>query len=130
MKNLKEFVNTTVRIEFIKDSDCFGHYPFQLFSEKEDGGYELNALALGGDVASCYRRFAHYKNENAKRIYLSIDFPATGDIKNDFVAIISFEDGVLNIHAIPYDENGQRLPSITDSRILDIIKEESSTYMH
>jgi hypothetical protein len=84
MKNVEEFVATMVKIDIIEDSNSYGHYPFQLYVELEDGKSEMNALALGGDVASCYKRFAKYKKENAKRIYLSLDFPKGGDIENDF----------------------------------------------
>ena len=69
MKTVEEFVKTMVKIEFIEDSNCFGHYPFQLFCENKDGEFEINVLALGGDVSSCYRRFAEYKKQNAKAIF-------------------------------------------------------------
>ena len=123
MKTIEEFINKMVRIEFIEDSNCFGHYPFQLFCENKDGDFEINALSLGGDVASCYRRFAEYKKQNAKRIYLSLDFPKGGDIDNDYVAIFTLENNEINLFAIPYEiEDGKKFDTIFNSTQLDLIK--------
>lgn len=122
MKSVEEFVSSMVKVEFIEDSHCFGHYPFQLFAETKDGKYEINALALGGNVASCYKRFAHYKNNNANRIYLSLDFPKGGDIQNDFVAIFSFENNEIKLQAIPYQlSDGEILQGIKESQHLKSI---------
>ena len=130
MKTIEEFVKSMVKIEFIEDSNCFGHYPFQLFCENKDGGFEINALALGGDVASCYRRFAEYKKGGAKRIYLSLDFPKGGDIKNDYVAIYTFENDKIDLFAIPYEiEDGKSFDIVKNSGQLDLIKQQMMTYM-
>jgi len=123
MKSVEEFVKSMVKIEFIENSNCFGHYPFQLFCEDKNGKFEMNALALGGDVKSCYKRFSEYKKQGAKRIYMSLDFPSRGDIENDFVAIFYFENNELNLFAIPYSlEDGKQLDVIKKSDFLDIIK--------
>ena len=123
--NTEEFVRTMVKIEFLESSNCFGHYPFQLLCENKDGGMELNALALGGDVDSCYRRFVQYKKQEAKRIYLSLGFPSGGDIEHDFVAIFVFENNEINLFAIPYEiEEGKMFNRIAESSHLDRIKAE------
>lgn len=130
MKTVEEFIKSMVNIEFIEDSNCFGHYPFQLLCENKEGGLELNALALGGDVASCYRRFAEYKNNGAKRIYLSLDFPKGGDIENDFVAIFTYENNKIELFAIPYEiEEGKTFDKVTNSDHLDKIKAQMKTYL-
>jgi len=130
MKTIEEFVKLMVKIDFIEDEKCYGHYPFQLFVETKDNKFEINALALGGDVASCYRRFAEYKNNGAKRIYLSLDYPKGGDIDDDYVAIFSFEDGVINLFAIPYKvEDGKVLDYIKDSTQLDRIKSDFESFL-
>jgi len=130
MKSVEEFMKIMVKIEFIEDSGSFGHYPFQLFCENKGGGFEINALALGGDVASCYRRFSEYKKQDAKRIYLSLDFPKGGDIENDFVAIFSFEDGELKLFAIPYKtEDGKTFDTIKNSSHLEYIKNQALSYL-
>jgi len=130
MKTIEEFVELMVKIDFIEDSECYGHYPFQLFVETKDNKFEISALALGGDVASCYRRFAEYKNNDAKRIYLSLDFPKDGDIDEDYVAIFSFEDGVVNLFAIPYKaEDGEVLDYITESAQLDELKSQFESFL-
>jgi len=125
MKNIQNFISQLITIEFISDSQCYGHYPFQMFVETSDGGFELNALALGGDVVSCYRRVASYVKQNAKRIYMSLDFPAGGDIENDFVCIFSYEGGEFELFAMPYDpEDGTMYDLILDSSYLTTIKEQ------
>jgi hypothetical protein len=130
MKSVKEFVKLMVKVEFIEDSNCFGHYPFQLFAEMDDGKNEINALALGGDVKSCYKRFSHYKKNNAKRIYLSLDFPKGGDMENDFVAILSFENNETKLHAIPYQvSDGKILKAVEESEHLDNIKSQLQKFI-
>ena len=122
MKNVQNFVTDLVKIDYVEQSDCFGHYPFQMFVEKKEGGFELNALALGGNVNSNYLRFREYLKAKAKRIYLSLDFPAGGDIENDFVAIFSYENGKYNLFAIPYEtQEGKTFLEITKSEQLDKI---------
>lgn len=115
MKSLKEFIDSMVTVEFIEVSNCYGHYPFQLLAETKDGILEINALALGGNVAACYDRFVDYKNEGANRIYMSLDFPRGGDINTDFVAVFSLENGEIKLQALPY--------SLLDGKILDPITE-------
>jgi len=130
MKTVEEFVKTMVKIEFIEDSNCFGHYPFQLFCENKDGGFEINTLALGGDVSSCYRRFSEYKKQNAKRIYLSLDFPKGGDIDNDYVAIYAFENNELSLFAIPYEiKDGKTFDTIKNSTQLDLIRTQMLSHL-
>ena len=129
MKTVEEFVKSMVKIEFIEDSECYGHYPFQLFAETKDGKFEMNTLALGGDVESCYGKFSEYKSNDAKRMYMSLDFPKGGDIKDDFVAIFSFENGDINLFAIPYNvEDGKILDIIKISEHLDYIKTQLIDY--
>lgn len=89
MKNVKEFVESMVKIDYIESEHVFGHYPFQLVVETSDGKFEFNALDLGGDVLSCYKKVRTYMRENAKKIFMSGDFPGVDDIKNDFVCIFS-----------------------------------------
>jgi len=124
MKTVESFIKSLVKIEFIEDSNCFGHYPFQMFVENKDSTYELHSLALGGNVDSCYKRFAAHKKQSSKRIYLSLDFPKGGDIENDFVTIFTFENNEIGLFAIPYSKNGETLDIIKNSTHLDLIKSE------
>jgi len=130
MKNVDEFIENMVHIDFLEDEECYGHYPFQMFVEKEDGTHDINALALGGDVESCYKRATEYKQNNAKKIYLSLDFGCGGDIIHDFIAIFSFENGVVSIVAISYDiKNGKKFETITNSTHLNKIKGDFEYYL-
>ena len=124
MNNVNEFVERLVKVEFIESSECFGHYPFQICSKTKDGSLRLGALALGGDVVSCYRALKKELEEGCTEIFLSLDFPANGDIENDFVAVFSVVNGLCSLFAIPYDQDGNILERITKSKILDQIFEE------
>jgi len=123
MKNVLDFKNSMVKIEFIEQRGCFGHYPFQLFAEKADGTNELGALLLGGNVKECYQLFSIHVNNGAKRVYMSLDFPAGGDISNDFVVIFEYNDHGLSLTAFPYSEmNGEYFEVVTESAHLLSIK--------
>lgn len=125
MKNVKEFVNQLVKIDFMEDEECYGHYPFQLFAETSNGDFEMNSLALGGDVASCYNRVKKYLKEGAQKIFMSLDFPGSKDIEHDFVCIYSIVDGEFDVYAITYDtETGDIYDEIHKGELLDKILED------
>ena len=129
IENVNEFVEKLVNIDRI-DGEDYGHYPFQMLVETKDGSNEMNALALGGDVEACYRRFREYKNNEAKKIFLSLDFPSGGDIENDFVAVFSFVDNKVELIAIPYSpETGETFEKIYESEFLTKIKEQFLEYI-
>lgn len=120
--NTEEFVKRLVTIDLIEATESYGHYPFQLYAEGADGSIELNALALGGDVLSCYRRMRKYVKENAKEIFMSVDFPAGGDIDHDFVCVFSIIHQEVSVLSIPYDTvSGERFPVIKESFQLSAI---------
>jgi len=128
MKDVKEFVEQLVNIDLIENEDCYGHYPFQLFVETSDGKFEMNSLALGGDVESCYSRVKNYFKDGAKRMFMSLDFPGSQDIENDFVCIYSIVDGDFDVYAIPYDtETGEVYEEIHKSVLLDKILDDFKT---
>ena len=125
MKNVKEFVDQLVKIEFLDHCNAFGFYPFQMFVEDKEEKVTLCALDLGGEIGKVYQAFAEYYKEKPKRIYLALDFPAVGDIESDFVCIIAYEKDVLTISALPYSANtGERFEQINISIILDKIIED------
>lgn len=120
--DVKEFIENIVKIDLIESENTYGHYPFQLFVETSDGSFKMNALMLGGDVLSCYRRVREYVREDAKEIYLSLDFPKGKDMVNDFVCIFTIKEAICDIFAIPYDpETGKTFDIITKSILLDEI---------
>ena len=122
MKNLKEFVDQLVKIEFLDHCNAFGFYPFQMFVEDKEEKVSLCALDLGGEIGKVYQAFAEYYKEKPKRIYLAVDFPAVGDIESDFVCIIAAEKDVFTINALPYSPNtGEQFTAITKSITLDKI---------
>lgn len=125
IETVQDFVNNLVKIDLIDSESSYGHYPFQLFVEKEDGTFEMNALALGGDVISCYLKVLKYYKENAKKIFLSLDFPSGGDIEHDFVCVYSIVNGKFDIFAIPYNtETGEKYEEIHQSELLKKILDQ------
>lgn len=131
MKNLKEFVEKLVKIEFLDHCNTFGFYPFQMYVEHQDEKATLCALDLGGDVRAVYKAFADFYNEPAKRIYLAVDFPATGDVINDFVCVIGYENEGMTLYAIPYNvETGDTFSEIRDSETLNLIHDDLGKFMY
>ena len=117
-----KFIDSMVDIAWVEQSESYGHYPFQLYVQTEDGKIELHALALGGDVAGCYMHVKKYRNANAKKIFLALDFPAGGDIKDDFVAVCSVVDGKSECVCIPYDpKTGDVKPVIKEGEQLQLV---------
>jgi hypothetical protein len=131
MKTVKDFVESMVRIDLLEDYNCYGHYPFQLLVEAEDGHLDINALALGGDVAACYRRVSKYLKEGVKKIFMSLDFPAGDDIEKDFICIFSIVEGKYEVYAIPYSvETGEKYEEIHSANVLDKILEDFKTIVN
>jgi hypothetical protein len=130
MKNLKEFVDQLVKIEYLDHCNAFGFYPFQMYVEEKEEKATLCALDLGGDIRAVYKAFADFFKENPKRIYLAVDFPANMDITNDFVCIIGYEKEEFTIYAIPYGiETGATFFDIRDAEILNKIHEDLSKFI-
>jgi hypothetical protein len=123
MENVEMFIKSMVKIEFIEKSNCFGMYPFQLFSEDIDGKQTVQTLLLGGNVKSCYEIFNN-NVENCKKVYMALDFPKLGDIENDFIAVFSFENNEYKVIAIPYTTEGKVLEFIKEAKAIDKIKSQ------
>ena len=124
----KEFITKMVDISHLEEYNCYGHYPFQLYVENLNGNREMNALALGGDVKAVYRRAGEYVKKGFKFLHLSLDFPASMDMKKDFVAVFSIIENKLTVIAIPYDvDNGNTFDIITESKVLNDIIENFKT---
>ena len=130
MKDLKEFVDQLVKIEYLDHCNAFGFYPFQMFVEDKDEKATLCALDLGGDIRAVYAAFNDFFKLNPKRIYLAVDFPANMDITNDFVCVIGYEKEGFTLYAIPYNtENGETFSEIRDAEILNKIHEDLSKFI-
>lgn len=120
MKDVNEFIEQMVKVDYVDQSDCYGHYPFQMFVQKQDDKVSISALALGGDVKACHRLFADEMHNNSKRVYMSLDFPSAGDIENDFVCVFYYENKTHELKkiAITYNSEGVILKQITESEHL------------
>lgn len=131
MKDVKEFVSTLVKIEFLDHCNTFGFYPFQMFVEHQDGKFTMCALDLGGDVRAVYKAFCDFYKEPAKRIYLAVDFPAVKDITNDFVCVIAYENNEFYLYAIPYNiETGETFSEIRDAEALNLIHDDLGKFIY
>lgn len=122
MKDINEFVEKLVSIEYHDEIESYGHYPFQLFTESQNDKQEFVSMIGDGSVVNRYAIFKEKLSDNPKKVYMSLDFPAKNDIPHDHVIIFSYENGEFNRFAIPYNaENGERLPTITESEQLDAV---------
>lgn len=131
MKDLKEFAEKLVKIEYLDHCNAFGFYPFQMYVEHKDEKATICSLDLGGDVRAVYKAYADFFKEAAKRIYLALDFPASEDIVNDFVCIIAYEKEEFLIYAIPYNtENGETFSEIRDAEILNRIHDDLGKFIY
>ena len=107
MKDLKEFAEKLVKIEYLDHCNAFGFYPFQMYVEHKDEKATICSLDLGGDVRAVYKAYADFFKEDAKRIYLALDFPSGMDISNDFVFnYMAFGEEGLEALIIAYKEAG------------------------
>lgn len=131
MKDLKEFVDTLVKIEYLDHCLSFGFYPFQMYVEDKDEKGIMCSLDLGGDVRAVYHAFAEHYNKNPKRMYLAVDFPAIGDILSDFVCIIAYEKEEMNLYAIPYSvETGETFSEDRHAEILNKIHDDLGLFIY
>ncbi len=130
MKDVKEFVEKLVHIEYINSSESYGHFPFQMFTEESDGTFNFSALAVGGIIQRQYNFVKEKVKNKSKRIYLSLDFPAGDDIERDFVCVFSIEDGKFENFAIPYDPStGEKFEPIKESNHLSAILEQFKKFV-
>jgi len=134
--NINEFTELLVGITPQGDEeDCWGHYPFQMHVEKSDGKASLNALALN-DIGLVYEAVSQQiSQKDFKQVCLSIDFPAGGDMENDFVGIFSITkiDSISNgfeAVALPYNtETGEVYPIIEKSDLLAHISNQMQNFL-
>lgn len=119
MTNVFEFTESLVHIEQSEVTSDYGHFPFQMFVENEKGEKSCYALGMRVNVTRFYSMVAEHILGNAKRVYLSLDFPATGDIQHDFVCVFYYENQEMKNYAIPYNpKNGKAFELITESKTL------------
>jgi hypothetical protein len=131
MKDLKEFVNQLVKIEFINHCGTYGFYPFQMFVEEKDEKSTMCCLDLGGDIRAVYKAFSDFYKNDPKRIYLAVDFPSNMDIKEDFVCVIGYENNEFTLYAIPYNlKTGETYAEIRDAEILNKIHEDLGLFIY
>jgi len=128
MKNVEEFVEKEVEIEFM-EKECAVHFPFKIFVERSDNFQETESLFFDDGMVSCYRLFSQYKKDGARRIYMSIDFAKGAEMKKDYVMIFTYENGEINLFAIPYNDEGEILDRIEDSPRLSMIRKDFEKYL-
>jgi len=121
MNSIQEFTETMVIIDFHEEQGFYGHYPFSMFVEKQ-GKEEFMALAMSNSVVEKYKMFKQKIEEGANRVYLALDFPAGGDMLNDFILVFHYENTAMKRFALPYDaETGKRFKRINESSKIEQI---------
>lgn len=116
----EEFIESMANTSFIEEHNCFGHYPFNMISVMPDDKMIMAALALGGDVRSCYKAFKKMIDDGAKIVHMSVDFPKGLDIPTDYIGVYSFENGKSEVIALPYNViDGKFGDRVTEGTMVD-----------
>jgi hypothetical protein len=119
---LEDFIESLVKIDEV-EAGAFGHYPFQLVSQKADGKLTVTALCLGGDVMKVYKTSRTLIEDGAVKLFLSVDFPAHLDMDQDFIAVFAYENDQARCFAIPYDPtSGETFPHKTGQATENLTK--------
>lgn len=123
MKDIEEFVKKSVKIEYQKQANQWGYFPFHCFVEKQNGNFDVIVIAGIESVEDCYKIIAMCIQNNCKRVYMALDFPAGGDIDHDFVAVFATEGIKFDAFAIPYNiHTGEVYQRINHSqRMIEIV---------
>lgn len=112
MKSIQKF-KKSLNIGFVENTGIYGHCPFQIYYQSKEGHIAHSNLIPEEKVLFYYKAFHRYLVEGCTTVYMSIDFPAMGDIENDFIAVFSCENKEINMCAILYDkETGKILGEI------------------
>ena len=89
--NFKKFEELVI-IDFIESSNCYGHHPMQLAAVNKKSELELNAL-MHLRTNEIKNRVEYYLNRNDfQELFLSLDFPANDEIKNDFILLLHLKE--------------------------------------
>jgi hypothetical protein len=123
--NTEKFIETMVTIDLQDEGKAFGHYPFQLISIDNENKVTAAVLFLGGDVVGVYKAVKKVLSQGSVKLFLSIDFPALGDINKDFIAVYTLTDRFVECVAIPYDTNtGNRHPLVKTGKTVYGLKKQ------
>ena len=126
VKNVEDFIEEYVSIEYYSDFKEYCHHPFQFIVEDLEGKYSLGSIVVNESISDAYQLF-HKHIGHTKRMYMSIDCPAVkGFIDTDFIIIQYMENGnELGIIVLPYDnKTGKMLDRITDGKVIDMLMEQ------
>lgn len=131
MTDINHFANMHVHITHILRANCKGHFPYKLFVEKSSGQKVLHTIKFKGITKKYYVEFIkQFRKDDPKRVYMSLDFPPSGDIEQDFIVIFSYENNKLSGFAIPYSaKDGTKSAPIYKSETLDKILLALDTYI-
>ena len=114
----QKFIEQFVEIEWVENSDCFGHYPFQLYVEAGDGN---KCIALATDMRGVMEMMDK-ELKGYEKAFIALDFPAIDDMKTDFLAILCLSPEKQEISAITYNaETGDILNNNANGKALDNI---------
>ena len=106
-----------------KEENVFCHMPFHIYTLNRNREVNIKSLFVS-DVREVLSEMVKIRSKGQyKKIYCSIDFPASGDIHSDFIAFFDIEGPYCTVYAKPYDEDtGEFFEYITYSKTLTDIK--------
>lgn len=113
-----------VQIDFIESSNCYGHHPMQLITVNKKGELEMNAL-VQVELNDIKNRVEYYLNRNDfQELFLSLDFPANDEIKNDFVLLLYIKEKTCEQVLIKeYDVKTGAILNTSDNSEYKIVKQ-------
>lgn len=111
--NLNRFVNEFVKIEYIDNAKCFGHFPFNMYSKKEGEKVEFASIYYN-DIKEVYTLAAIKINDGAEIVIQSTDYPQLGNLKGDFVCAICYDKGKYSAMAVVYNKDNGKIIEYND----------------
>lgn len=120
------FLNFTdiVKIDFIENSNCYGHHPMQLVAIDKNGKCEFNALAHMrlDNVKDIFKSYSVKKDDN--EIMLSLDFPKNDEVKNDFIMMLHFKNKQLvDLLIKEYKVETGEVINVSDNKHFNVVNE-------
>lgn len=131
MKNVKQFIDQMVKVEYLDHCGSFGFYPFQMFVEDKEEKQHFLCLNLADGIHKVYEVFTEYFKKQPKRIYLAVDFPAMLEFENDFICYYIYENGELIVNAQQYNAaTGELLQKEYKCALLDRITQDLQHFLN
>lgn len=124
--SFEEFKKYNLKIEYLIECSSYGHHPYPLLAQKGCNA-EFDELFFIS-MEEIYKILKRYIDESYDEIMISIDCPASKDIKNTFIMALHISNKkLLDIFIIEYNtQNGDIIKKSNGSNYIfvKLFKEE------